>query len=519
MRLLNLPEPRSINGRKTRYLAVAAALRAAIRTGQLASGEYLPSSRELAAEFEVHRHTVQVALDALVAEGWVMAEPRRGFRVCASVPEVRAPRRSAARSGFRGFRVVRTGVELRSPASGTVAFPLHSATPDPLLVPRAELRRAYAHVLDRYRGELLDIGDERGLPALRTALGQYLRRARAVVPEDLVLTHGSQEAIALVGQSLLGPGDAVAVEEPGYPPAWAAFRAAGATVVPVPVDAHGLSIDHLKEVLERHPVRLVYVTPTHQYPTTVSLSGIRRDELLRVTLARGVPILEDDYDHEYHYRGSPPAPLSATGAPHVLYVSTFSKLVAPTFRIGWVAGSRDIVEQLVQLRRVTTRANDAVTEAALADWMQDGGFERHLRRARRCYAERCERAVESLEHAAREVPMVFEAPSGGLSIWVRFPGLDVMELARRASDRGVVVAPEPLLGSKRDGNGVRLAFGRIAPERFRQAVGILASVAEEMRRAPVASGRVRVLGRGDTMTGPAKPPDSRSDARKKRRSP
>jgi GntR family transcriptional regulator/MocR family aminotransferase len=477
MRFLHPRTTRSVNGRRTRYLGIASSLRESIRDGQLAAGEYLPSSRELSRQYQVHRHTVLVALDTLLSEGWVVAEPRRGYRVCPQVPEAQA-KRDRGSAVFRGFRIVRAGSSL--PASvDEVPYPLHAALADPALIPRRELRAAYAHVLERPRSRIFDQLDDRGLRELRNAVSVYLRRVRAVVPEDLLLTHGSQEAISLVAQALLAPGDGVAMEEPGYPPARDAFRAAGAEVLPIPVDAQGLSIEHLRAALDKQKskVRLVYVTPTHQYPTTVSLSGTRRDELLGLTLERGIPILEDDYDHEYHYRGSPPAPLAASGAPHVLYVSTFSKLIGPTFRVGWIAARPELIDALVQLRRTSTRANDAVTAAALADWMQDGGFERHVRRARRCYAERCAAAVDSLELLRQDGLIEFQAPSGGMSIWARFPGIDSERLAARARERGVLVAPEYLLGVRGRGNGVRLAFARLAPARFREAVAILAEVA------------------------------------------
>lgn len=477
MRFLPPNTTRSVNGRRTRYLAIASSLRESIRDGQLAAGEYLPSSRELSRQYQVHRHTVLVALDTLLSEGWVVAEPRRGFRVCPEVPAVRA-KKDRSSAGFRSFRIVRHGSSL---AAGNleVPYPLHAAIADPTLIPWRELRSAYGHVLERPRARLFGQVDDRGLRELRAAVGIYLRRARAVVPEDLMLTHGSQEAISLVAQALLAPGDSVAVEDPGYPPAWDAFRAAGAEVTPIPVDAQGLSVDALRTALERRKVRLLYLTPTHQYPTTVSLSGSRREELLSMTLERGVPILEDDYDHEYHYRGSPPAPLAASGAPHVLYVSTFSKLIAPTFRVGWIAARSDLIEALVRLRRTSTRANDAVTEAALADWIQDGGFERHVRRARRCYAERCALALEALEPLAQRGLAEFQAPSGGLSIWVRFTAIESEKLAVRARARGVLVAPESVLSASGRGNGVRLAFARLPPARFREAAAILADAARK----------------------------------------
>jgi GntR family transcriptional regulator / MocR family aminotransferase len=362
-----------------------------------------------------------------------------------------------------------------------VPYPLHAATPDPALLPLRELRSSYAHVLARHGASMLDAREPWGAPALRRELGAYLRRTRALVPERLLLTCGSQEGISLVARALLRPGDVVAVEDPGYFPAWQVFRAAGAELCGIPVDEHGMRVDALGRLMRRRRVRLVYVTPQRQYPTTVSLSAPRRRTLLGLTLAAGVPILEDDYDHEFHFRGEPQPPLAASSAaPHVLYVATLTKLVAPGVRVGMLCGSAALLEHLAQLREDSIGGGDAITQAALADWIADGGFERHVRRARRVYAERREAALESLGAAARLVPIDFTAPDGGLAIWSTWPGRSGADLARRALARGVLVLPGSLVSLGGESPGLRIAYGRVTPEAFAEAVTIL--VAEARRR-------------------------------------
>jgi GntR family transcriptional regulator / MocR family aminotransferase len=440
----------------------------------------LPSTRELASTFGVHRQTIMVALDALCAEGLLRAEPRRGYRVAAPEPGLPAARAAKGGRARYGFRIVRE--PLPSPAAlGDVMYPLHSATPDPALLPLRELRASYAHVLARHGTSALDATAGAGNPLLVRELLGYLRRARAVLFDRMLVTCGSQEGIALVARALLGPGDVVAVEDPGYFPAWQAFRAEGAEVVPVPVDARGLRVDVLERLLRRRRVRLVYLTPNHQYPTTVTLSAPRRRALLELTLAHGVPILEDDYDHEYHFRGEPQAPLAASAsAPHVLYVASLSKLVAPGVRIGMLCGSGEVLDVLERHRQSTVRAGDGVTQAALADWIADGGFERHVRRAKRAYAERRDAALEALAHAATKVPLELTPPDGGLAVWTLWPRHETLELARRALGRGVAVLPGPLASIAADSQGMRLAYGRVTPARFAEAVGILVSEAKRM---------------------------------------
>lgn len=465
---------------RTRWRPIAEALRQALASGALPPGELLPSTRDLAATYGAHRQTVMVALDALCAEGWLRAEARRGYRVLP--PEPTLPRAERGRRATFRFRPARVASAAAFALEG-VRYPLHAATPDPRLLPHAELRAAYAHALARDPSPLGD-DDVWGNAALARELRGYLLRVRGLRADGMLLTHGSQEAIALVARTLLGPGDAVVVEEPGYAPAWEAFRAAGAEVLPVPVDARGLRVDELAALLRRRRVRLVYVTPNHQYPTTVTLAAPRRRALLECTLAAGVPVLEDDYDHEYHFRGVPQPALAASDhAPHVLYVASLSKLVAPGVRVGMLCGPRDLLEAAAAQRQTSVRAGDGVTQAALADWIAEGGFERHVRRAKRVYAERRDAALATLARAARRVPLLVSPPDGGLAIWCEWPAHDVLDLARRALARGVAVLPGPLATAHPQaqpaGHGMRLAYGRVTPRDFAEGVAIL--VAEARR--------------------------------------
>jgi GntR family transcriptional regulator/MocR family aminotransferase len=449
-RFVPAPESRAPASSKTRWTGVATSLRQGIASGKLSPGDWLPPTRELAVTFGVHRHTVQLAVDVLVAEGLLETIERRGVRVAAAeLPRPRAGSSRSAVRAFPGFRLAemqggRSGDGL--PTVPTSAIALHAGTPDPSLLPLAELRSAYAQVLREARAPAIARVDPRGLEELRAEIVRYLRRARGLVVDDVLITHGSQDAIALVAQVLVEPGDTVVVEDPGYPPAVNAFRALGADVVPIPVDTHGIRVELLEKTLVKRRARLLYLTPNHQFPTTATLSSPRRAQLLALTDRLGVPVLEDDYDHEYHYRGTPQAPLAAwSGAAHVLYVGTLSKLVAPGVRVGFAAGDARVLGAMARRRELSARGNDGITQAALAAWMREGGFERHVRRARRVYSARRDAALEALARATAKVPCEHAPPDGGLAIWTQWPRHDVVALARRALDRGVAVLPEPSL--------------------------------------------------------------------------
>jgi GntR family transcriptional regulator/MocR family aminotransferase len=251
-------------------------------------------------------------------------------------------------------------------------------------------------------------------------------RALAAGPDDVLVTRGSQMGIDLFARTLLRPGDVVAVEEIGYRPAWEAMRNAGAKLVPVPIDEHGLRVDALPRRL-----RAVYVTPHHQFPTTVTLSAARRLELLALAERHRFAILEDDYDHEFHYEGRPVLPLaSADRAGSVVYIGTLSKVLAPGLRIGYVVAPRPVLERIVAHRLYVDRQGDQTVEHAVAELLEDGAVQRHVHRARRIYQARRDFLVDALRRRFDGV-LSFAPPSGGIAIWAR-ASCDVEAWAARA---------------------------------------------------------------------------------------
>ncbi len=284
-----------------------------------------------------------------------------------------------------------------------------------------------------------------------------------------MITSGSLQAVDLAARLILRPGDRVGVEDPGYAPVWQTLRAAGAELVPVPVDREGLRVEALDALL---PLRAIYLTPHHQFPTTVTLGAARRLRLLDLARRHRIAILEDDYDFEFHFEGRPVLPLaSGDTAGVVIYMGTLSKILAPGLRLGFVAGPRALVEALGAQRRMGDLHGNRVVEGAVAEFIEDGLLQRHARKMRRVYAERREALLEALaRHLPQELRVV---PSGGgLSLWAGVgPGLDVGAWAARAQARGVLVIP----GRRFDFQGrkipfLRLGFGALAPKEIREAV-------------------------------------------------
>jgi GntR family transcriptional regulator/MocR family aminotransferase len=464
------------SGSAARFLRIANAITLAIARGRLTAGERLPSSRDLAQQLGVHRNTVLAAYRELLAEDWIRCERGRGTFVSRSLPH--SPRAQSRRGRPREA----PAFDLRGAAPPAVPAALepgmqylYGGLPDLGLLPGAALSRAYRRALQR-PGDVLAYGDPRGHVSLRTALATMLRTARGLELDEngIVVTRGSQMALALSARALFRPGDIVAVESLGYPPAWQALKSAGARLVPVAVDRDGIDVGALGKVCERKAVRGVYVTPHHQYPTTVTLSAARRMALLELAKTRRLSILEDDYDHEFHYEGQPVLPLAARDDHGlVVYVGTLSKVLAPGLRIGYVVAAPELLERIVAQRYYLDRQGDLASERAVAELIEDGEMSRHLRRARRVYLERRDSCVSELRQRFAQ-RLSFRVPKGGMSLWLQVHGTSVERWLERCTKRGVAFqVGGQFTWQQRSVPYVRLGYGALPPDAMSRALEVL----------------------------------------------
>jgi GntR family transcriptional regulator/MocR family aminotransferase len=428
------------------FLQIARSLVTDIQRGRLRPGDRLPGSRRLAASLHVHRNTVLAALAELMAEGWIETTPGRGTFVARGILDTRG-RPFSRRLGVRAhvpsrvpFALPETPVPYRPPNLPPGTLNLSNGAPDVRLAPARAIGRAYRRVLALRGLDVLAYGEPEGHHALRSALASMLvsTRGLSIGPDDVLITRGSQMALTLTARALLRPGDVVAVEALGYRPAWEAFRAAGATVVPIAIDRDGIDIDALKRVASRTTLRAVYVTPHHQYPTTVTLKAARRLALLSMARAERFAIIEDDYDHEFHYDGRPVLPLaSADQAGTVVYIGTLSKILAPGLRIGYIVAPPAILRSVGAIRSLVDIQGDLATEAAVATLIEDGELQRHVARVRRVYANRREILANSLRRVFGD-GVEFTLAPGGMALWVRLRmSVDVDAWAGRSVQHGV----------------------------------------------------------------------------------
>jgi GntR family transcriptional regulator/MocR family aminotransferase len=438
-------------GRTAVYLQIAHALIEEIRRGRLAPGGALPGTRDLAESLDVNRKTVVEAYDELAAQGWVRSDRTRGTFVSSELPVLKEtdgwPRnRTATPMPDRpDFRMVGTAPNIPAFLPEKSAFLFDDGAPDTRHAPVAALGRAYRSVLAQAaQRNRLGYGDPRGSLALREAVSTMLNvdRGLTTTPDNICLTRGSQMAIYLATRILAGPRDAVLMEELCYPPAREAFRAVGADVLPVGLDDGGMRIDELEAACRKRRVRVVYVTPHHHFPTTVLLKPDRRLRLLALAEQFGFAIVEDDYDHEFHFVRQPMLPLASIDPwGKVVYIGSMSKLLAPSLRLGYLAAPKAFIDRAAAEIMMIDRQGDPATELAIAELIADGELHRHTRKAMRLYAERRLIMAKLLtERFAGRIE--FALPNGGLAIWVKFTDpIDMDELARAARANGVKILP------------------------------------------------------------------------------
>lgn len=456
-----------LDGRSQISRQVYLQLREAILDGRLRAGEPLPSSRELARRLAVSRNTVVVAYERLLAEGFLKSRAGAGTYVNAGVPQ-RLPGPSRE-SPLRPRTLWHDIPELRD-MSGIPAFDFRPGIPDITRFPFTSWRVLSSRQFDRQAVGTGAPLEAAGHPELRAAIARHIGLSRAVraTAGDVFVTSGSQQAIDLIARVLLEPGDLVAVEDPGYPLPGRAFRAHGCRVAGVPVDGDGLVVDAIPA-----EARLVYVTPSHQYPLGMAMSMPRRQALLEWASAAGATIVEDDYDSEFRYGGRPLESLhSLDGSGRVLYVGSFSKIMLPTLRLGFAVIPAPLHAAFRKAKYLTDWHTAAPVQAAAARFIEDGHLVRHIRRMRRVYAERHERVMRILarDFAGVLLPVPSHCGLHLAAFLGQAHGSTDIVIAERALAGGVGILPlsHHYLASPR--SGFLFGYGAIPVERIEEGL-------------------------------------------------
>ncbi|MFZ5919172.1 MAG: PLP-dependent aminotransferase family protein [Chloroflexota bacterium] len=439
------------------YQQIRRFLKEQIRSGALPPETRLPASREMAASLGVSRVTAINAYAELEAEGLVYSRPGSGTFVTALTSEPpETPGDHPAGDDWPMWQQelvnrARLSPSLMAHRAGAatarvdlISFEEGLGATD--LFPVDDLRRVLKTVLERDGSTALDYGDGAGYAPLRTTIAQILSsQGIPAQPDQVLITSGSHQALAMVGWLLLRPGDVVLVESPTYAGAIELFHAMNARLRGIPVDDQGMQVDLVEDALRTAHPRLIYTIPTFHNPTGVCLSGARRQRLVALANRYDVPILEDDFAGDLRYEGrAQPALRTLDSGGYVIYVSTFSKVLMPALRVGFLVASGPVFEQLLAYKRFSDLATSSLMQRALEAYITVGRYQAHLRRACREYGRRRDTMLAALaRHAPARTRWL--SPQGGLFLWLQLPeGLSTDALYTTALEEGVSFAPGSL---------------------------------------------------------------------------
>lgn len=464
------------------YLQVANMVIKEIIAGRLAPGLKMPGTRYLADQLGVNRKTIVAAYDELMAQDWLEVLPSQGTFISKTLPIVRQQILAHEATGaYQNLQTAAFAVGIAGVGGGRNStytksmLRITDGSPDVRLAPMEGLyKRCRQIAFGKFHKQYLRYGDEQGEEHLRKTLANYLRETRglACTHEQILITRGSQMGIYLTLQLLLSPSDRVIVGESSYPVTNEVIQHFKGKILTVKVDEHGISVDEVAILCQKYTIRAVYLTPHHHYPTTVTLSAERRVRLLQLAQHHRIAIVEDDYDYDFHYASSPLLPLASLDTQGVvIYVGSFTKCIAPSIRTGYVVAPRNIVRALSQQRLLIDRQGDPVLEKALAEFIEDGELQRHLKKSLKAYGQRRDNFCDLLQqHLGQWIH--FQKPDGGMAVWTVFsPEIDLVALNQYTNAQGISLEG---VQDWKAFHALRLGFASLNPEETQRSIQVVA---------------------------------------------
>ncbi|ROH99756.1 aminotransferase-like domain-containing protein [Chryseobacterium daecheongense] len=473
------------------YMQVAHQLINAIQRGSLPLGTKLPGTRALSSILEVHRNTIVAVYDELFAQGWVESLPNKGTFVIGKNEEKPLKIGNFNKNNLQlypsstGFSFKTTNILDNPFEHSDCQYMFNDGVPDIRLTQIDQHSRIYSSIMKR-KGHYKMLGhyNHDGSEFFKKNLANYLNLSRglAISKNNLLITRSTEMSIFIASEILLSEGDVVLVGDLSYFSVNMIFQKKGVKILSVPIDDEGLSVDGVREICKKQKIRMLYLTPHHHYPTTVTLSAQRRLELLNLANEFGFAILEDDYDYDFHYDKSPILPLaSADTTGMVIYTGTFGKSLAPGFRTGFIVAPENLMTEMRKYLGIIDRQGDILMEQVLGEMIAEGEIHRYLKKSLKVYQERRDRFIELLnEHLGDYID--FRKPSGGLAVWIEWKvPLNLMQLSRKCSQDNLFL-PKTLLYQNRELTAMRLGYGHLTFEEMENSVRILANNAKALIR-------------------------------------
>lgn len=460
------------------YRQISISIINAIRNGNLGAGVHLPGTRELAKILGVHRKTVIAAYEELNAQDWILIIPRKQVTVSSRIPtlqprkwdtaDVPVPYKNDLKMPFRAI----SEVAVKDNIISTAEIIIDDGYPDIRISPIDDLLKTYRfYTSGRLHVKNTITGATQGTLQLREELVRYLSATRGlnISAENLLITHGAQMSIFLAAQLLLDHQSTVIIGIPNYSIANKAFEETGAHLIEVQVDEHGLNTGTIEAICQKQKVNAVYIIPHHHYPTTVTLSVERRMKLLELSNQYSFVIIEDDYDYDYHYTSSPYLPLaSANHQGNIIYIGSFSKILGPSMRIGFMVAPENFIRQCTALRKVIDVSGDGYMQNALAELIRAGELSRHLKKAKKLYHQRRD-YLDRLLRNKLSAFVHYTLPSGGMAIWIKLcPDISLKVLSSASQIWIKQIYPEE--------NAFRFGFASMNEKEMDAAVELLEKI-------------------------------------------
>ncbi|UYQ95004.1 PLP-dependent aminotransferase family protein [Chitinophaga horti] len=447
-----------------------------IKDGKLKPGYQLPASRDMASMMEINRTTVVSAYEDLQVEGWLEGIARKGNFVAKQLPEIHPKSFGAAQgSGLQEDHGFYKQVAIRSAAKrvlGAHQLMINDGYPDVRLAPLDAIYDRYRFLSKRVHLHSRLLNDSAaGSVSLRNELALFLSKTRAldIGPQHVMVTHGAQLAIFVAASMTLRPGSTVIVGDLNYVLADKLFEQMGAKLVKVKVDENGMDVDEIARICKKSPPDLLYIIPHHHHPTTVTLSKERRLQLLEIIRQYRFPVIEDDYDYDYHYENAPILPLaSADHRGYVIYIGSVSKTLAPSTRLGYLIAGDDFIYQASMFKRLVEIRGDVLFEESVAHLFKTGEMQRHLRKSVKLYKERRDTFCELLHSCVGDISH-FSLPKGGMAVWTTFaPEYSIPDLAGRLAKNGIYMNEGSIYQYNDNVNGIRVGFASLNPDEMQQ---------------------------------------------------
>ncbi|GAA3958478.1 PLP-dependent aminotransferase family protein [Pedobacter ginsengiterrae] len=458
-----------------------------IRQGKILPGSSLPATREMAILIEVHRNTITKAYNELRAQGWVDAIHRKGFVVRSDLP-ISKPRSYPLEIKYYSDPVIPEKASIYIPKGFNFIpqklYPgsifIDDGFPDIRLAPIKELLKGYQNIIDRKSVKELSFANSLGDSRLAYSTADMLNKTRGLNTrsENILITRGAQMAIYLAAAILLKEGDEIVVGEPGYFMANSVFRQFGVKINFLPIDEDGIDVDRIEDLLRKKNIKLLYLIPHHHHPTTVTLSFSRRIQLLKLIQRYRIWVIEDDYDYDFQYQEGHILPLASNDkSGQVIYIGSYSKILTPSIRIGFMVASTQLIERAITLQKLIDFGGDVAMESSLASLIDRGDLSRHVNRSLKIYKHRFENTSKLINSELRHI-ISFRKPLGGMALWLKFEdSYPLSKILLKLAKSGVVISGTTYYkDAYKHYNHIRFGFASLTDNELQNVIEVFKKV-------------------------------------------